>query len=58
MKLIQEYYTIWKVMQLVLIVIFHIEEYRKLVKWKPHRAWIYLSLRKQYLWAVVTISRI
>jgi len=58
MKLIQEYYTIWKFIQLVLTVIFHIEEYRKLVKRKPHRARIYVSIRKQYLWTLVTISRI
>ena len=49
MKLIQEYYTIWKVIQLVLIFIFHIENYGKLVKWKPHKAWICVSIRRQYL---------
>jgi len=47
MKLIQEYYTIWKFIQFVLKVIFHIEENKNLVKWKPKRAWIYVSIRSK-----------
>jgi len=47
MKLIQGYYTIWKFIQLVLTVISHIEEYKKLVKWKPLRAWIYVLIRSK-----------
>jgi len=44
MKLFQDYYTIWKFIQLVLTVIFHIEKYKMLVILKPHTAWIYVSI--------------